>query len=60
MPSLMPDGGLPLQADTLADRHMVVAMDSWEADSGYPSGAQQPAHPGAEQVSCAGILMPQV
>ena len=36
MPSLMPDGGLPLQADTLADRHMVVAMDSWKADSGYP------------------------
>ena len=27
-----------MQADTLADKRIVVAIDSWEADSAYPSG----------------------
>ena len=34
----MPNGGLSLQADTLADKRIVVAIDSWEVDSAYPSG----------------------
>lgn len=28
----------PPQAATLADKRIVVAIDSWEADSLYPSG----------------------
>ena len=28
----------PVQADTLADKRLVVAIDSWEVDSAYPSG----------------------
>ena len=28
----------PAQADTLADKRIVVAIDAWEVDSAYPSG----------------------
>ena len=28
----------PFQASLLADKRIVVAIDSWEADSGYPAG----------------------
>ena len=27
-----------LQAETLADKRIVVAIDSWDTDSAYPSG----------------------
>ena len=30
--------GLLLQYDTLVDQRIVVAIDTWEADSLYPSG----------------------
>ena len=31
-------GSAVLQYDTLRDQRIVVAIDSWEADSMYPSG----------------------
>ena len=29
---------IPVQADTLADKRVVVAIDSWDVDSAYPLG----------------------